>query len=231
MQLPPSFNTQRAQLNTLLKDVTVLALHSYMTASSISSAQASELLAGALIDTTRIDRPNDWQALVLSLSVDTSERLNAHLTPFNDKCPLPVFMQAAAFAKSLNTLDTDKMVLPTTEQSIEWQKLNDCRFIPALANAFNDSSLALVADEGRQLITDIDSELTNLATLKSQRDQRLTNATFEAGNNLTVNNFNANSATSLAQQIKSLGNNDKHWAYCCFVGSSEQLKPIKELFA
>lgn len=230
MQLPPSFNTQRDLLNTLLKDVSVLTLHSYMTASLISSAQASTLLADALIDTTRIDRPNDWHALVLSLSAATSNQLNSQLTTFNDKCPIPVFMQAAAFAKSLNTLDTDKMILPTTEQSIEWQKLNDCRFIPVLAKAFNDSSLALVADEGRHLITDIDSELTNLATLKSQRDQRLTNTLFETTANLTVNDLNASSATSLSQQIKSLGNNDKHWAYCCFVGSTEQIKPIKELF-
>jgi len=231
MQLPTSFNKQREPLNTLLKDVAALTLHSYMTASLISSAQASELLADALIDTTRIDRPNDWQALVLSLSAATSNQLNSQITPFNDKCPIPVFMQAAAFAKSLNTLDTDKMILPTTEQSIEWQKLNDCRFIPALTKAFNDKSLALVADEGRQLITDIDSELSSLVTLKAQREQRLTNTTFEVGTNLTVNNFNANSGASLAQQIKSLGNNDKHWAYCCFVGSTEQLKPIKELFS
>lgn len=231
MQLPPSFNTQREQLNTLLKDVAVISLHSYMTASSISSAQASELLADALIDTTRIDRPSYFNAVVLNVSASTSSQLNNQLTPFNDKCPIPVFIQAAAYAKSLNTLDTDKMILPTTEQSIEWQNLSDCRFIPALANAFNDSSLVLVADEGRLLITDIDSELTNLATLKSQREQRLTNTTFETTANLTVNNYNAKSATSLAQQLKSLGNNDTHWAYCCFVGSTEQLKPIKELFS
>ena len=97
--------------------------------------------------------------------------------------------------------------------------------------AFNDASLALVNDEGTSLITDIDTALADCETLKSERGNRLTETLFTASSlSINVKNFTANSARSLADAIKSLGDNDMHWAFLAFVGSSDEINPIKELF-
>ena len=232
MQIPPSFNTQsRAALNIACTQVHVIALNSYQMPSLITAAAGSELLASAINDATRQQRPSAFNAVILSCSASSAAQLASKLSNFNQHCPLAVFTHAADHALSLSTLDTDKMRLPTTEQSIEWQYVIDCCAVPALAAAFNDKSLALVSDEGINLITDINTALSEAAQLKTQRDQRLTNTLFIAGANLTVINSNAQSARALAQHIATLGNNDKHWAYCAFVGSSENINTIKELFA
>ena len=232
MQIPYSFNTQsRAVLNAACTQVNVISLNSYQTPSLITGAAGSTLLAAAINDATRQQRPSAFNAVILSCSANTPAQLANKLAEFNQHCPLAVFTHAADHALSLSTLDTDKMRLPTTEQSIEWQHVNNCCALPALANAFNDKSLALVNDEGANLITDIDTALAHMAQLKAKRDQRLTNSLFVTCDNLTVTNSNAQSARGLAQLIQTLGNNDKHWAYCAFVGSSENIKTIKELFA
>ena len=232
MEIPNSFNTQnRAALNTACTKLHVIALNSYQTPSLITAAAGSELLSTAINDATRQQRPREFNALILSCSASSSAQLVSKLAKFNQHCPLCVFTHAADHALSLSTLDTDKMRLPTTEQSIEWQHINNACAVPALAKAFNDKSLALVSNEGINLITDINTALNETAQLKVQRDQRLTNTLFTAANNLTVTNSSAKSARALAQQIHTLGNNDKHWAYCVFVGSSENIKTIKELFA
>lgn len=232
MQIPNSFNTQsREALNTACTQLHVIALNSYQTPSLITAAAGSELLATAIKDVTRQQRPSAFNAVILSCSASSHAKLASLLSEFNQHCPLAVFTHAADHALSLSTLDTDKMRLPTTEQSIEWQQFNNCCAVPALAKAFNDKSLALVNDEGINLITDINTALTETAQLKVQRDQRLTNKLFTAAANLTVTNSNTQSARALAQQIQTLGNNDKHWAYCAFVGSSENINTIKELFA
>ena len=232
MQIPQSFNTQsRAALNTACTQLHVIALNSYQTPSLITAAAGSELLATAIKDVTRQQRPSAFNAVILSCSASSHAKLASLLSEFNQHCPLAVFTHAADHALSLSTLDTDKMRLPTTEQSIEWQQFNNCCAVTALAKAFNDKSLALVNDEGINLITDINTALTETAQLKVQRDLRLTNKLFTATANLTVTNSNTQSARALAQQIQILGNNDKHWAYCVFVGSSENINTIKELFA
>lgn len=232
MQIPNSFNTQsREALNAACTQLHVIALNSYQTPSLITAAAGSELLAAAVKDATRQHRPSAFNAVILSCSVSSPAKLASLLSEFNQHCPLAVFTHASDHALSLSTLDTDKMRLPTTEQSIEWQQFNNCCAVPALAAAFNDKSLLLVSDEGVNLITDINTALTETAQLKAQRDQRLTNTSFTAAANLTVTNSNAQSARALAQQIQTLGNNDKHWAYCAFVGSSENINTIKELFA
>ncbi|WP_409423266.1 MULTISPECIES: hypothetical protein [unclassified Pseudoalteromonas] len=232
MQIPNSFNTQsREALNAACTQLHVIALNSYQTPSLITAAAGSELLATAIKDVTRQQRPSAFNAVILSCSASSHAKLASLLSEFNQHCPLAVFTHAADHALSLSTLDTDKMRLSTTEQSIEWQHVNDCRAVPALAKAFNDKSLALVSNEGINLITDINTALNETAQLKAQRDQRLTNTLFRATANLTVTSSNAQSARALAQQIQTLGNNDKHWAYCAFVGSSENINTIKELFA
>ena len=232
MQIPNSFNTQsRAALNAACTQANIIALNSYQTPSPITAAAGSALLATAVKDVTRKQRPSAFNAVILSCSASSPAQLKSKLTEFNQHCPLAVFTHAVDHALSLSTLDTDKMRLPTTEQSIEWQHVNDACTVPVLAKAFNDKSLALVNDEGINLITDINTAITETAQLKAQRDQRLTNKLFTAAANLTVTNSNAQSARALAQQIQTLGNNDKHWAYCAFVGSSENINTIKELFA
>ncbi len=232
MQIPKSFNVQSRQaLNAACKNVNVISLNSYQTPSLITAAAGSELMATAIKDGTRQHRPSAFNAVILSCSASSPAQLASLLSEFNQHCPLAVFTHAADHALSLSMLDTDKMRLPTTEQSIEWQYVIDCCAVPALAAAFNDKSLALVNDEGINLITDINTALNETAQLKTQRDQRLTNTLFTAAANLTVTNSNAQSARALAQQIQTLGNNNKHWAYCVFVGSSENTNIIKELFA
>tara|TARA_B100001059_G_C17780239_1_gene553711 strand:- start:220 stop:918 length:699 start_codon:yes stop_codon:yes gene_type:complete len=232
MQIPPSFNTQsRATLNAACAQVHVIALNSYQTSNLITAAAGSELLATAIKDDSRQHRPSAFNAVILSCSASSAAHLASKLSEFNQHCPLAVFTHAVDHALSLSTLDTDKMRLPTTEQSIEWQHINNCCAVPALAKAFIDKSLALVSNEGINLITDINTALNETVQLKTQRDHRLTNTLFTATANLTVTNSNAQSARALAQQIQTLGNNDKHWAYCAFVGSSENINTIKELFA
>jgi hypothetical protein len=232
MQIPHLFNTQsRAALNAACTQVSVISLNSYQTPSLITGAAGSALLAAAINDATRQQRPSVFNAVILSCSASSPAQLANKLAEFNQHCPLAVFTHAADHALSLLTLDTDKMRLPTTEQSIEWQFVNNCCALPALANAFSDKSLALVNGEGANLITDIDTALVHTAQLKAKRDQRLTNSLFVTCDNLKVTNSNAQSARGLAQQIETLGNNDKHWAYCAFVGSSDNIKTIKELFA
>ena len=232
MKLPASFNTQsRAALNAACADIHIIALNSYQTPSLITAAAGSQLLAKAINDATRQQRPNAFNAVILSCSAPSAAGLSSKLTAFNTLCALPVFTHAQQHASSLSTLDTDKMRLPTTEQSIEWQHVNDCCALPALANAFVDKSKQMVNDEGVQLITDINAALTDTEQLKAARNNRLTETTFQAGANLTVTHSNAQSARALAQQIETLGNNDMHWAYCVFVGSGDNIQTIKELFA
>ncbi|WP_462147178.1 hypothetical protein [Pseudoalteromonas gelatinilytica] len=232
MQIPSSFNTQnRAELNTACRSISIVALNSYQTSHLITAAAGSALLANAIKDTTRQQRPEAFNAVVLSCSASTAAELASKLNEFNQHCPIAVFTHAQAHAKSLSTIDTDKMRLPTTEQSIEWQYLDNCCALVPIAHAFTDKSKQLVADEGVELISDIDTELANAEQLKTIRDQRLSQTTFETGANLTVTLSSAQSARGLSQQIETLGNNDKHWAYCVFVGSNESIQTIKELFA
>lgn len=232
MQIPSSFNTQnRAELNEACRNISIVELNSYQTSDSITAAAGSELLANAIKDTTRQQRPEAFNAVVLSCSASTSADLAGKLNEFNQLCPISVFTHAQAHAKSLSTLDTDKMRLPTTEQSIEWQYVDNCCALVPIAHAFTDKSKQLVADESVELISDIDTELANAEQLKTTRDERLSQTTFEAGANLTVTHCNAQSARGLSQQIQTLGNNDKHWAYCVFVGNNESIQTIKELFA
>jgi len=42
--------------------------------------------------------------------------------------------------------------------------------------------------------------------------------------------ISASSARSLADSIKRLGDNNKHWAFMLFVGSDNELTLVKELF-
>lgn len=232
MQSPISFNAQRSELEALCSQVNSLALHSYQTASLMDSSQGAVLLANAIQDTSRTQRPDNWHAVVLYATANKAELLASQLLGFNAVCPLKALLEAQRFTDSLTSLEQHKMQVPKGyEQSLEWQVLDDCRAVPALSNAFNDASLALVNDEGTSLITSIDDALSELTVLKSNRDERLTNTKF-AGQSLDIKmaNFTGNNASGLANSIKQLGDNNMHWVFLVFVGSSNEIKPIKELF-
>ncbi|TMO97537.1 hypothetical protein [Pseudoalteromonas ruthenica] len=230
MQIPASFAGTREQLKSACTPCAIMALSSYMLPTLTTSAAGSEVLANAILDTTRIDRPSAFNALILSVVCDTPNQLAHTLSAFNQVCPINVFVNAANYASSLSTIDTVKMQLPISEQSYEWQKLDDCRFNLAFANAYQDKSLALVVNEGANLIGAIDDELSSLKQKKSERDQRLTNQVFTAASGVNAEYVATSSANALAQHIKTLGNNAEHWAYCAFVGSADELKVYKEMF-
>jgi len=232
MQFPASFQAQRSALESLCNQVSLISLHSYETASAVSSAAGAVLLADAVQDTSRRFRPEAWNAVILYAMADKQDSLSSRLSAINEHCPLKTFVEAQRFADSLAVIEQEKMKRSTgQEQSIEWQVMGDCRAVPALAAAYHDASLALVDDEGKSLVTDIDSALSELTTLKADRHSRLTETVFTpAGLNIDVVSLNAGSARSLADSIKSLGDNNMHWVYCAFVGSEEELKPVKELF-
>ena len=131
------------------------------------------------------------------------------------------------------SIDEDKMQLPVGgEQSIEWQPMPDVRSVPALNAAFNDTSKSLLLDEGTALVTDIDTAMSQLKTLKADRDLRIGQTDFVAAS-LPIETMviNASSAKGLADNIKRLGDNNMHWAFIFFVGSDSEITLVKELFA
>ena len=233
MQTPDSFKQNtRSELLSQLQSLHCIGLHSYELPTVLGAIAGISFLSDAILDNTRQQRPSDWHAVLLFSTADKPEDLAKKLASINELCPLKTFVEAERFANSFETLDKHKMRLPTdTEQSFEWQVLSDCLSLPALSDAFNDASQALIANEGTTLISDIDISLAELIGLKLSRDNRLTQTSFE-GTALDIETmyFTANSASNLAGQIKALGDNNKHWAYLFFVGSADEIKPLKELF-
>ena len=65
MQFPASFQAQRSALESLCNQVSLISLHSYETASAVSSAAGAVLLADAVQDTSRRFRPEAWNAVIL----------------------------------------------------------------------------------------------------------------------------------------------------------------------
>ncbi len=209
-----------------------ISLASHQTATFCTTAEGAALLASAIKDESRQFRPADFNALVLWVSSDSLRDLAKRLAPVNNYCPLTSFVECERYAKSLATLDSDKLIRPKgTEQSVEWTVFSDKRSIPALKLQYKADSLAQVNDEGQGLISDIDSALAECKQLKSERDVRLDMAVFNPINTgLNCINISANTAKGLADKLQGLGDDKAYWAFCAFVGSSSELEPIKELF-
>ena len=190
-------------------------------------------LADAINDKSRRFRPSSFNACVLWASGDDSADLDQPLCAINEYCPLAVFIECARHAKSFAALDLDKRQLPSgTEQSIEWTVIDDNRALLALKNKYHDETLAAVDQECKSLINNIDSALAECEQLKSQRDTRLSITKFSQSNTgLNIVNITASSAATLADKVKGLGDENTHWAFCIFVGSSEELAPIQAVFA
>lgn len=233
MQLPASLSGARTQLNDQCTAVNTISLHSYQTATPVSAAQGAALLAQAVNDTSRTFRPTSFNAIGLFAIEKTASALVDTLQTVNQACPLKPFVEAQRIASSLASLDEHKMQLPVGgEQSIEWHPMPDLRTVPALNTAFNDSSKSLLLDEGTALVTDIDTAMDELKTLKINRDTRIAQTQFVAASlPIETTVITASSARSLADSIKRLGDNNMHWAFMFFVGSDSEIKLVKELFA
>jgi len=209
-----------------------ISLAFHQTATLCTTAEGAVLLATAIKDESRQFRPAAFNALVLWVSSNSPNDLAKRLSVINEYCPLTGFVECGRYATSLATLDSDKLTRPKgTAQSIEWTVLSDERYIPALKRQYHATSLALVNDQGKALISDIDSALAECKQLKGLRDMRLTAPEFNPINTgLNCTSISANSAKGLADKLQGLGDDKAYWAFCAFVGSSHELEPVKGLF-
>ena len=231
MQLPASFTTSsQGDLTAKCTTVSVLALHSYENTRKVSAAQGSILLANAISDSTRQSKPSGFNALVLYAIENSASKLSTTLATVNSACPLTGFIKAEKMAASFASLEQDKFTA-NKGQHIEWQVVKDIRSLKPLSHAYADKSKALLTADGTNLVTTITNALTEVISLKAERDNRLSQTSFSGqALKLIVKEFSATNAANLANNIKTLGNNDLHWAYVVFVGSSSELTVLKELF-
>jgi len=209
-----------------------ISLASHQTATLCTTAQGAALLANAIKDESRRFRPTDFNALVLWVSSDTPNDLAKQLAPINDYCPLTGFVECGRYATSLATLESDKVTRSKgTEESVEWTVFNDKRYVPALKRQYHATSLALVNDQGQSLVSDIDSAMTECQQLKRKRDARLAKAVFSPINTgLNCINISANTSKGLADKLQGIGDDKAYWAFCAFVGSTDELQSIKDVF-
>ncbi|TMP88507.1 hypothetical protein CWC05_03500 [Pseudoalteromonas ruthenica] len=234
MQYPNSFNSAgtRAALQGACMKVHALALHSYEVAKQDTSASGAMQLAKAVRDLSRRERPLHWHALVLYITAPSPASLNQALESVNTACPLPVFITAARYARSLSDLTRHKMTFPTGhEQSLEWQTLSDACHVPALSRAYQVASTKLIKDEGQNSVGSIDEELAALGEQKAARDARIDSCSFDAAQlGLRTKAITATSARSLADALERLGDNHVHWAFQVYVGRQQAIAPLVELF-
>ncbi|WP_299002302.1 hypothetical protein [uncultured Shewanella sp.] len=202
--------------------------HSYAPSSGATSAQGFLSLSHGLNDLSRSQRPEQFNALLVYTSSKHAEKLASNLTAINAYCPLPVFLEAARFAVSWSTLESDKMQCGLAcSQSLEWRHIADERALLPLAQQYHDMGLSQVNDVGKNLISDIDGALAELESLKTARDERLTQFTFTPLNHgVNVEQLSAASARGLAEQIKARGDNNPHWVQCLFVGDENELSQL-----
>ncbi|MCG7567062.1 hypothetical protein MHM95_12305 [Pseudoalteromonas sp. CnMc7-15] len=234
MQYPNSFNSAstRAALQGACTEVHALALHSYEVAKQDTSASGAMQLAKAVRDLSRRERPTQWRALVLYITAPSPTSLHQALDSVNTACPLPVFITAARYARSLSDLTRHKMTLPTGhEQSIEWQTLSDACHVPGLSRAYQVASTKLIKGEGQNSVGSIDEELAALGEQKAARDARIDSCSFDAAQlGLRTKAITATSARSLADALERLGDNHTHWAFQVYVGRQQAIAPLVELF-
>ena len=209
-----------------------ISLASHQTATLCTTAEGAALLANAIKDESRQFRPTAFNSLVLWVSSDNPNELARQLAAINDYCPLTDFVECGRYATSLATLATDKFTRSKgTEQSVEWTVFNDKRHVPALKRQYHATSLALVNDQGQSLISDIDSAMNECQALKRKRDARLAKAVFNPINTgLNCINISANTSKGLADKLQGIGDDKAYWAFCAFVGSTDELQPMKDVF-
>lgn len=190
--------------------------------------EGAQLLASAIKDDSRTDKPAQYNALLLSVSANSSAALASSLSAINEYCPIAEFIACAQYGQSQSTLK--KTQLTTYDgQSVEWQ-INTLQNLLPIREQLIADELATVDDSAKQLITTIDDALTQTAELKTARDQRLNQAQFTAqssGGNVQL--ITAGSAKQLADSVANKGNDHNYWAFCLFVGEQGELNQIKEV--
>ncbi|WP_024604933.1 hypothetical protein [Pseudoalteromonas sp. TAE79] len=190
--------------------------------------EGAQLLASAIKDDSRTDKPAQYNALLLSVSANSSAALASSLSTINEYCPIAEFIACAQYGQSQSTLEQSK--LATYEgQSLEWQISALQNWLP-LRKKQIAAELVAANDSGKQLITAIDDALTKAAELKAARDQRLNQAQFTAKSSaVDVQLITAGSAKQLADAITRKGSDQMYWAMCVFVGQAAELNKIKEV--
>lgn len=190
--------------------------------------EGAQLLASAIKDDSRTDKPPQYNALLLSVSANSSAALASSLSTINEYCPIPEFIACAQYGQSQSTLK--KTQLTTYDgQSVEWQ-INTLQNLLPIREQLIADELATVDDSAKQLITTIGDALTKAAELKTARDERLNQAQFTAQSSaVNVQLITAGSAKQLADSVASKGNDHNYWAFCLFVGEQGELNQIKEV--
>ncbi len=188
----------------------------------------AQLLASAIKDDSRTDKPASYSGLLLSVSATDPAALASKLESINNYCPIPEFIACAQYANSQSTLEQAQLIT-YDGQSIEWQ-INTLQNLLPIREQLIAGELASVDDGGKQLITTIDDELTQAAELKTARDERLNQAQFTAkSSGVDVQLITAGTAKQLAESVASKGNDHSYWALCLFVGEQDELNQIKEV--
>ncbi|MBH0017574.1 hypothetical protein [Pseudoalteromonas sp. NGC95] len=205
-----------------------IALCYHQAAAPCSMQEGAQLLASAIKDDSRTDKPAQYNALLLSVSANDPAALASSLSTINEYCPIAEFIACAQYGQSQSTLEQSK--LATYEgQSLEWQISALQNWLP-LRKKQMAAELTAANDSGKQLITTIDDALTQTEELKTARDQRLNQAQFTAKSSaVDVQLITAGSAKQLADAITRKGSDQMYWAMCVFVGQAAELNKIKEV--
>ncbi|WP_171047536.1 hypothetical protein, partial [Pseudoalteromonas sp. S1691] len=190
-----------------------IALCYHQAAAPCSMQEGAQLLASAIKDDSRTDKPASYGGLLLSVSATDPAALASKLESINNYCPIPEFIACGQYAKSDSTLEQTK--LDTYDgQSIEWQ-INTLQNLLPLREQLIAEDLATVNNSGQQLITTIDDALTQAAELKTARDQRLNQAQFAAkSSGVDVQLITAGTAKQLADSVATKGSDQTYWAMC-----------------
>lgn len=187
-----------------------------------------QLLASAIKDDSRTDKPASYGGLLLSVSANDPATLASKLESINEYCPIPEFIACTQYAKSQSSLEQSQLAT-YDGQSLEW-KINTLQTLLPLREQLIADELATVNSSGQQLITTIDDALTQTAELKTARDERLNQAQFTAqSSGVDVQLITAGTAKQLADSVASKGSDHSHWALCLFVGEQGELNQIKEV--
>ncbi|GAA79225.1 hypothetical protein P20495_1723 [Pseudoalteromonas sp. BSi20495] len=188
----------------------------------------AQLLASAIKDDSRTDKPACYGGLLLSVSATDPAALASKLESINNYCPIPEFIACAQYANSQSTLEQTK--LDTYDgQSIEWQ-INTLQNLTPIREQQIADEIATVNDSGKQLINTIDDALTQTVELKTARDERLNQAQFTAqSSGVDMQLITAGTAKQLADSVTNKGNEHNYWALCLFVGELSELNHIKEV--
>lgn len=205
-----------------------IALCYHQAAAPCSMQVGAQLLASAIKDDSRTDKPAQYNALLLSVSANSSAALASSLSTINEYCPIAEFIACAQYGQSQSTLKETQLTT-YDGQSVEWQ-INTLQNLLPIREQLIADELATVNNSGKQLITTIDDTLTQTAELKTARDERLNQAQFTAQSSaVNVQLITAGSAKQLADSVASKGNDHNYWAFCLFVGEQGELNQIKEV--